>query len=77
MDPTKIDLFIVPGAVFDLKGVRIGYGVGYYDKFFNENKIKVPKIALAFEFQIAKEIELEAHDVNMDLIITENSLMRF
>lgn len=64
----NIDLVIVPGVAFDINGHRIGFGEGYYDVFLSN--IKAKKIALAYDFQIVKNIPDEEHDIKMDLIIT-------
>lgn len=66
-----VELVIVPGIAFDEKGCRIGYGKGYYDKFFLKLKKKVPKIALAFDMQVLKEIPNHEHDQRVDKILTE------
>lgn len=65
------DLFVIPGAVFDQKGNRYGYGGGYYDRYFAAHP-HGRRAAVAFSFQVTEELpEIAAHDVPMDLIITE------
>jgi len=71
---------IMPGAVFDTEGNRIGYGGGYYDKFLqtleglhskdNQNGF-VYKLALAFECQMVPLglIQSEDYDIKPDKII--------
>jgi len=70
-----LDIAIIPGAAFDLKGNRLGYGAGYYDKLFSgirdTQHSKPVLIALAFEEQIVPEIPSYKHDVMMDKIITD------
>jgi 5-formyltetrahydrofolate cyclo-ligase len=74
IDPKQIEIVIIPGIVFDLKGYRIGYGKGYYDIFLK--KIKNLKIGLAFDFQIINKIPIEDFDVKLDLIITEKRIIK-
>lgn len=69
-----IDLVLVPGIAFDKKGHRIGYGLGYYDKFLKKVP-KAVKIGLCFDFQIVDEIPREEHDVAVDFVITEERVI--
>ena len=68
---TNIDVVIVPGIAFDKLGNRLGFGSGYYDKFLTLYT-SIYKIALAFDFQLINTIDIQEHDVPMDLLITEN-----
>ena len=70
----KIEAAIVPGLAFDMEGHRIGYGYGYYDKFLRKIP-KAVKIGIAFDFQIADKIPNEAHDVPLDIIVTEKEVI--
>ena len=75
-------LIILPGAVFDKNGNRIGYGGGFYDRYLagRDTGIPVCKMALAFECQLVEPgvIPIEPHDVQVDVIVTEKkTLSRF
>ena len=64
----KIELVIVPGLSFDLKGNRLGRGKGYYDRFLK----LVPqayKLGLCFDFQKVDSVPVEDYDVKMDEIL--------
>ena len=71
----KIDLLIIPGIAFDLKGYRIGYGKGYYDRFLSLGKSKCI-MGLSYESQIINEIPNNEHDIPVDIIITEKKIIR-
>jgi 5-formyltetrahydrofolate cyclo-ligase len=70
-----LDIAIMPGAVFDTRGYRIGYGAGYYDKFFAHTNKKIYKIALAFSFQIIDEVPADDFDIPVDCIVTEQGII--
>lgn len=68
-------LILVPGAVFDEQMGRMGYGKGFYDRFFDKYD-GIIKAGLAFECQMTKQVPAEVHDVKMDMIITENHAIK-
>lgn len=75
VDPSEVDLIIVPGVAFDKSGYRIGYGGGYYDRFLSKLD-HVTKISLAFDMQLVDKIPHEHFDIPVNYIITENEIMK-
>lgn len=73
VEPSLIDLVILPGIAFDRRGGRLGYGRGFYDILLNE--MRATKIALAYSFQVVDKVPQEEHDVKMDYIITEKEVI--
>ncbi|MFA6053821.1 MAG: 5-formyltetrahydrofolate cyclo-ligase [Thermodesulfovibrionales bacterium] len=71
-----IDLVIIPGAGYDYSGNRLGYGGGYYDILLSGKKKNMPIIALAYEEQLVDAIPAEKHDVRVDMIVTDQRVIR-
>ena len=72
----EIDVVITPMLAFDEGLYRLGYGKGYYDKYFQGQGKNAFKIGLAFEVQKAKTVLSLEHDVTLDAIITEKHIFR-
>jgi 5-formyltetrahydrofolate cyclo-ligase len=72
-DLKDIGLIVVPGAAFDGRGNRIGYGAGFYDKLLPLYKGRT--VALAFELQIVPEAPADPHDIPMQKIVTEKRVI--
>ncbi|MBI5102290.1 MAG: 5-formyltetrahydrofolate cyclo-ligase [Nitrospirae bacterium] len=72
----QLDIVIIPGAGFDAEGNRIGYGGGYYDRLLGGGQASVPIVAPAFEAQIAGSVPTEPHDIKVNIIVTEQRIIR-
>jgi len=72
---SDIDLVLIPGAAYDLKGNRLGYGAAYYDKLLAGMERKIPVVAPAYEEQIVEKIPAEPHDIRVDKIITDKRVI--
>lgn len=68
----EIDLFIVPGVLFDKTGARLGYGKGFFDRFLTTRC----KVGLAFSSQVIERFPTDEHDIYMDYILTEKGLVK-
>ncbi len=75
LPPDQIDLVVAPGLAFDRRGGRIGYGKGYYDRLLSRLGSHVPRIALAFDFQVLDTVPQDETDIQIDAIITEKNTM--
>ncbi len=69
----EIDLIITPGAAFDERGNRLGYGAGFYDRILSA--FTGTTIALAFEAQIVPEVPTDEHDIPVKKIVTEKRVI--
>jgi 5-formyltetrahydrofolate cyclo-ligase len=71
--PEDFDLILIPGAVFDLQGNRLGYGRGFYDRALAPAASRKNKAGLAFGFQVVPRIPPFPDDrgVKMDWVFTE------
>lgn len=63
-------LVVVPGLAFTPAGHRVGYGGGYYDRWLAAHPGH-PTVALCYDYQLTDELEIEAHDVPLDTILTD------
>jgi 5-formyltetrahydrofolate cyclo-ligase len=74
IDPTAIDLVVVPGVAFDAAGRRLGMGAGYYDRFLPQ-ACRACKLGLAWSVQLTDEVPEGEHDVRMDFLLTEKGFL--
>ena len=69
----KIDCVLVPGLAFSIKGERIGYGKGYFDRFLE--KTIAYRIGTCFDEFVTEKIVTDQYDVNVDAIVTDKRLI--
>lgn len=70
----NLDLILVPTIGISQEGVRLGYGLGFFDKFLSQNKITT--ISLVYEKQVIKKIPHSDHDVLMNWVLTEDRIFK-
>ncbi|MFO7983166.1 MAG: 5-formyltetrahydrofolate cyclo-ligase [Desulfuromonadales bacterium] len=75
--PGELDLVVVPGVAFDFSGYRLGYGKGFYDRALHDTAQRTVRAGVCYELQLVDVLPAERHDICMDLIVTENRILRF
>jgi 5-formyltetrahydrofolate cyclo-ligase len=73
--PETLDLALIPGVAFDLRGARLGFGVGFYDRLLSRLAADIPTVGLAFDFQVIPRLPSEPHDMWLKAIVTEQRLI--
>jgi 5-formyltetrahydrofolate cyclo-ligase len=77
VDPETIELIVVPGLAFDRRGRRLGRGGGFYDRFLAQPGCTALRVGVAFDQQLTETIPTDAHDQPVDLLVTDQTVLRF
>lgn len=70
-DLSILDIVFTPALCADENLYRIGYGGGYYDRFFNDKNIKAKKIIPISEKLICTKLPHQDCDIQCDDIVCE------
>jgi 5-formyltetrahydrofolate cyclo-ligase len=84
----QIEAFLVPGLAFDRHGRRLGFGGGFYDRALADALEAPPQarqtrahapllVGICYAWQVLDdEIPFEPHDISMDVIATDEQIIR-
>lgn len=74
MSLDRADLILVPAAAVDERGVRLGWGGGYFDRAL-EKMPQCPAVyAVVFDDEFVRTLPREPHDVPVDGVVTPSAL---
>ena len=69
-----VDVFLVPGVGFDLKGTRLGKGSGIYDQILSKFSDSI-FFGVTDRHHIVEHIPSEFHDISMNGLITHDEII--
>lgn len=75
VEPSDIDVAVVPAVAFDREGNRLGNGAGYYDWLLKRLRPEAVRIGLAFSCQIVEKVPAMEHDQRVDWVVSEKEII--
>ena len=80
-DARPLHIIFLPLVGFDRRGTRLGMGGGYYDRALAFCRMRATErrpllVGLAYALQQREYIARAAHDVPLDMVITERGIIR-
>jgi 5-formyltetrahydrofolate cyclo-ligase len=70
----ELGAIVTPGLAFDLRGGRLGRGMGFYDRFIaSARAASAPPLVVGVcaEVQVVSAVPMDAHDERVDWVVTE------
>jgi 5-formyltetrahydrofolate cyclo-ligase len=75
LQPEQVDLVLVPAVACDIRGYRLGYGGGFYDRMLSSPAwAQKPTIGITFEFSRLPKLPIDPWDRPLRAICTEAGL---
>lgn len=72
-------IIFIPGLAFSIKGYRLGFGMGHYDRYFAKTALDasmpITKIGVCFHESLYEYLPYDSHDIKLDYIITEKIII--
>lgn len=75
IEPSEVDLIVVPALAIDPRGHRVGYGRGCYDRLL-PTLARAFKVGVIYDFQLIAEAPNDTHDAALDCVITDTRELR-
>ncbi|MDM4762010.1 5-formyltetrahydrofolate cyclo-ligase [Galbitalea sp. SE-J8] len=70
-----VDLIVVPAAAVDRTGMRMGWGLGYFDKTIGSMSRCPPVYAVLFDDEYVDEVPRERHDEPVNGVVTPSAVI--
>lgn len=78
VNPVTADLILVPAVACDIRGYRLGYGGGFYDRLLSkETGLSATTIGIVFDFAYGLQIATDSWDIPLDFICTETKMYNY
>ena len=74
--PLEVDLFCVPGLLFDRAGNRLGRGGAHYDSLLACARDDACRVGVCWDERLVEAVPTDSWDVPMDVIVTEREVIR-
>ncbi len=76
------DVILLPAAAVDARGMRLGWGKGFYDRALAELPpsdagVRPQTFAVVFDDEVVDELPHESHDKEVDGVVTPSGIRRF
>jgi 5-formyltetrahydrofolate cyclo-ligase len=72
-----VDLFVVPGVLFDRAGWRLGRGGGHYDRLLGRRRPGALAVGICYADRVVDELPHDPWDVAMDVVVSDLTTLRF
>jgi 5-formyltetrahydrofolate cyclo-ligase len=76
VSPEEIDLFVVPGVLFDRLGNRLGRGGGHYDRLLAAARPDANRVGLCYADHVVDSVPVEPWDAPVDVVVTDREVIR-
>ncbi|MDA7700623.1 5-formyltetrahydrofolate cyclo-ligase [Methylophilaceae bacterium] len=73
----SINLVITPLLAFDCNGYRVGYGKGFYDRFFASLPKEVKRVGISLFDPCTEIVDISTHDIPLTHCVTPNKTYAF
>jgi 5-formyltetrahydrofolate cyclo-ligase len=75
IQPSSVDLILVPTVACDRQKYRLGYGGGYYDRLLSSLEwSQIPTIGITFDFAYLTQLPADSWDIQLNCICTETRI---
>jgi 5-formyltetrahydrofolate cyclo-ligase len=72
----EVDVFVVPGVLFDRRGHRLGRGGGHYDRLLSRCAEDACRVGLCYARRLVEDVPVSPWDVGVHVVVTETETIR-